>query len=127
MVTKPWLARHSRGRQLKRSLNSTALNVAEAFGVHADNARLSFRRALGELYERKLRFRWPRSGATSQTSKQKSSPLTWLLRVGACTGYRGASGPAAGARSPLLALRRSECRLKAQPAAFGAAFVVRRD
>lgn len=39
------------GGQLKRSLNNTALNVSEAFGVHAGNARLSFRRALGELYE----------------------------------------------------------------------------
>jgi len=39
------------GSQVKRSLNSTALNVCEAFGVHAGNARLSFRRALGELYE----------------------------------------------------------------------------
>jgi len=37
--------------QLKRSLSSIALNVSEAFGVHAGNARLSFRRALGELYE----------------------------------------------------------------------------
>ena len=37
--------------QLRRSLNSIALNVAEAFGGQAGNARLSFRRALGELYE----------------------------------------------------------------------------
>jgi four helix bundle protein len=37
--------------QLKRSLNSIALNVSEAFGGRAGNARLSFRRALGELYE----------------------------------------------------------------------------
>jgi four helix bundle protein len=39
------------GNQLRRSLNGTALNVAEAFGVHGGNSRLSFRRALGELYE----------------------------------------------------------------------------
>ena len=39
------------GNQVKRSLNSIALNVSEAFGAHAGNARLSFRRALGELYE----------------------------------------------------------------------------
>ncbi len=39
------------GAQLKRSLNSVALNVSEAFGGRAGNARLSFRRALGELYE----------------------------------------------------------------------------
>ena len=44
------------GGQLKRSLNSIALNVAEAFGVHAGNARLSFRRALGELYESQATF-----------------------------------------------------------------------
>lgn len=44
------------GSQLKRSLNGVALNVAEAFGVHAGNARLSFRRALGELYESQATF-----------------------------------------------------------------------
>lgn len=44
------------GGQLKRSLNSIALNVAEAFGVHAGNARLSFRRALAELYESQATF-----------------------------------------------------------------------
>jgi len=37
--------------QLKRSLNSVGLNVSEAFGGQAGNARLSFRRALAELYE----------------------------------------------------------------------------
>ena len=44
------------GRQLKRSLSNIALNVAEAFGAHAGNARLSFRRALGELYESQASF-----------------------------------------------------------------------
>ncbi len=39
------------GSQVKRSLNSVGLNVSEAFGGRAGNARLSFRRALGELYE----------------------------------------------------------------------------
>src|SRR5690606_5316004 len=39
------------GSQLRRSLNGVALNMAEGFGGHAGNARLSFRRALGELYE----------------------------------------------------------------------------
>jgi len=38
-------------KQLRRSLNSTGLNVSEAFGVKAGNARQSFCRALGELYE----------------------------------------------------------------------------
>jgi len=42
--------------QLKRSLNSVALNVSEGFGAHAGNARLSFRRALGELYESQATF-----------------------------------------------------------------------
>ena len=37
--------------QLRRSLSSISLNVAEAFGVHAGNARLRFRTALGSLYE----------------------------------------------------------------------------
>ena len=46
---------------------------------------------------RKPRFRWPRLGATSRSGKQKPSPLTWLLWAGAFTGYRGDSGPAAGA------------------------------
>jgi len=45
------------GAQLKRSLSSIALNVSEAFGVHAGNARLSFRRALGELYESRAQLR----------------------------------------------------------------------
>lgn len=44
------------GGQVRRSLNGVALNVAEAFGVHAGNARLSFRRALGELYESQATF-----------------------------------------------------------------------
>ena len=43
-------------RQLKRALNSVALNVAEGFGFHGGNARLSFRRALGELYETRTVF-----------------------------------------------------------------------
>ena len=43
-------------RQLKRALNSVALNVAEGFGSQAGNARLSFRRALGELYESQAIF-----------------------------------------------------------------------
>jgi len=37
--------------QLRRSLGSVALNVAEGFGAHAGNARLRFRTALGSLYE----------------------------------------------------------------------------
>ena len=37
--------------QLRRSLSSIPLNVAEGFGVHAGNARLRFRTALGSLYE----------------------------------------------------------------------------
>jgi four helix bundle protein len=37
--------------QLRRSLGSIALNVAEGFGVQAGNARLRFRSALGSLYE----------------------------------------------------------------------------
>ncbi len=45
------------GTQLKRSLNSVALNVSEAFGGRAGNARLSFRRALGELYESQAALR----------------------------------------------------------------------
>ena len=39
------------GSQLRRSLGSVALNVAEGFGAHAGNARLRFRTALGSLYE----------------------------------------------------------------------------
>jgi four helix bundle protein len=42
--------------QVKRSLNSIALNVTEAFGVRAGNSRLSFRRAQGELYESEAAF-----------------------------------------------------------------------
>jgi len=37
--------------QLRRSLGSVALNVAEGFGAHAGNARLRFRTALGSLHE----------------------------------------------------------------------------
>jgi four helix bundle protein len=37
--------------QLRRSLGSIALNVAEGFGAHAGHARLRFRTALGSLYE----------------------------------------------------------------------------
>ena len=37
--------------QLRRSLGSIPLNVAEGCGVHAGNARLRFRTALGSLYE----------------------------------------------------------------------------
>ena len=37
--------------QLRRSLSSVSLNVAEGFGAHAGNARLRFRTALASLYE----------------------------------------------------------------------------
>jgi len=37
--------------QVRRALSSTGLNVAEAFGNDAGNARLRFRTARGSLYE----------------------------------------------------------------------------
>ena len=43
--------------QLRRSLGSVALNVAEGFGAHAGNARLRFRTALGSLYESQAALR----------------------------------------------------------------------
>ena len=39
------------GTQLRRSLSSIPLNVAEAFGASGGNTRLRFRTALGSLYE----------------------------------------------------------------------------
>lgn len=59
--------------QLRRSLGSVALNVAEGFGAHAGNARLRFSTALGSLYE-------------SQVASQSPSKLS----EGACTVCRGA-------------------------------------
>jgi len=44
--------------QLRRSLGSVALNVAEGFGAHAGNARLRFRTALGSLYESQVAAAW---------------------------------------------------------------------
>ena len=43
--------------QLRRSLSRIPLNVAEGFGVHAGNARLRFRSALGSLYESQAALR----------------------------------------------------------------------
>ena len=43
--------------QLRRSLSSIPLNVAEGFGAHAGNARLRFRSALGSLYESQAALR----------------------------------------------------------------------
>ena len=43
--------------QLRPSLSSIPLNVAEGFGVHAGNARLRFRTALGSLYEAQAALR----------------------------------------------------------------------
>ena len=43
--------------QLRRSLSSIPLNVAEGFGVHAGNSRLRFRSALGSLYESQAALR----------------------------------------------------------------------
>ena len=37
--------------QVRRALSSTGLNIAEAFGNDAGNARLRFRTARGSLYE----------------------------------------------------------------------------
>ena len=68
------------GGQPKRSLNSIALNVAEAFGVHAGNARSSFRRALGELYESQATFQVaaPRGTITEQQAGAVASELALL-------------------------------------------------
>ena len=43
--------------QLRRSLTSIPLNIAEGFGVHGGNARLRFRSALGSLYESQAALR----------------------------------------------------------------------
>jgi four helix bundle protein len=61
--------------QVKRSLNSIALNVTEAFGVRAGNSRLSFRRALGELYESEAVFQV--AAAWGYTRGTGSLSLTW--------------------------------------------------
>ena len=43
--------------QLRRALNSIALNVAEGFGSQAGNARLRFQSAHGSLYEAQAALR----------------------------------------------------------------------
>src|SRR5690606_5621058 len=68
------------GGQLRRSLNSTALNVAEAFGVLAGNARLSFRRALGELYESQATFQVAAASGTITVELPRFGGQGWWLR-----------------------------------------------
>jgi four helix bundle protein len=45
------------GSQVRRALNSVALNVAEAAGVAGGNARLRWETALGSLYEARAGLR----------------------------------------------------------------------
>jgi four helix bundle protein len=45
------------GSQLRRALSSVALNLAEASGSHAGNARLRYESARGSLYEARAGLR----------------------------------------------------------------------
>ena len=70
------------GSQLRRALSSIALNVAEAFGRQAGNARLSFRRALGELYEARAALQV--AAAWVYVAEEQVQPLaTELATLGA--------------------------------------------
>ena len=63
--------------QLRRSLGSIALNVAEGFGAHAGNARLRFRTALGSLYESQAAFRV--AAAWGYVEPERADPIVVAL------------------------------------------------
>ena len=62
--------------QLRRSLSSIPLNVAEGFGVHAGNARLRFRSALGSLYESQAALRLAAAWGHVSEAAQRLGPLS---------------------------------------------------
>jgi four helix bundle protein len=68
--------------QLRRALNSIALNVAEGFGSQAGNARLRFQSAHGSLYEAQAALRLAAAWGYISPS-QTALAVTSLDRLGA--------------------------------------------